>query len=143
MIGWHVSVNRYKKMIRMILSAMYDTFPDVLPANREAMATYLQHRVIYRIDTLLRSTRDVSSNSLESNSQLQRLTEDYTKIEESRIGANLGAVLYEIDGRSTVSLITGRGRIERVGQSASRSLAFSDQNFSIFIPCYIFSLGTS
>ncbi|KAK0432641.1 hypothetical protein EV421DRAFT_1719390, partial [Armillaria borealis] len=106
-------VNRYKKMIRMILSAMYDTFPDVLPANREEVATYLQHRVIYRIDTLLQSTRDVSLNTLESNSELQRLTEDYTKIEESRIRANLADVLYEIDGRSTVSLITGRGRIER------------------------------
>lgn len=70
MIGWHVSVNRYKKMIRMIISAMYGMFPDVLPANREAVATYLQHRVIYRIDTIFQSTRDVSSNSLESNSQL-------------------------------------------------------------------------
>ncbi|KAK0215121.1 hypothetical protein IW262DRAFT_1278423, partial [Armillaria fumosa] len=111
--GWHVSVNRYKKMIRMILSAMYDTFPNVLPANREAVAAYLQHRVIYRIDTLLQSTRDVSSNSLESSLQLQKLTEEYTKLEESRIGSNLADVQYEIDGRSTVSLITGRGRIER------------------------------
>ncbi|KAK0188332.1 hypothetical protein F5146DRAFT_1002424 [Armillaria mellea] len=107
------TVNRYKKMIRMILSAMYDTFPNVLPANREVVATYLQHRVIYRIDTLLQSTRDVSSNSLESSLQLQKLTEEYTKLEESRIGANLADVLYEIDGRSTMSLVTGRGRIER------------------------------
>ncbi|KAK0501865.1 hypothetical protein EDD18DRAFT_1101575 [Armillaria luteobubalina] len=111
--GWHISVNRYKTMIRMILSAMYDTFPNVLPANREAVAAYLQHRVIYRIDTLLQSTRDVSSNSSESSLQLQKLTEEYTKLEESRIGSNLADVQYEIDGRSTVSLIAGRGRIER------------------------------
>ncbi|KAK0466691.1 hypothetical protein IW261DRAFT_1683432, partial [Armillaria novae-zelandiae] len=110
--GWHVSVTRYKKMIRMILSAMYDAFPSVLPANREAVATYLQDQVIYRVDTLLQSTRDVSSSSFESNLQLRKLTEEYTKLEESRIGATLADFQYEIDGRLTVSSITGPGRIE-------------------------------
>ncbi|PBK70525.1 hypothetical protein ARMSODRAFT_1035308 [Armillaria solidipes] len=113
--GWHVSVNQYKKKIRMILSEMYDTFPKVLPANREAVARYLQHRVIYKVDRLLRSTRDVSSNALDS-SELRRLTEEYTNIEEARLGANLEDVRYEIDGRSTVSIITGPGRIERILQ---------------------------
>ncbi len=114
MIGWHVSMNQYKEKIRAILSAMYDIFPNVLPANREAVARYLQHRVIYKVDKLLRSTRDVS-NTLQS-SELRRLTEKYTKLEEARLGANLEDVRYEIDGRSTVSIITGPGRIERVGQ---------------------------
>ncbi|KAG7442638.1 uncharacterized protein BT62DRAFT_954741 [Guyanagaster necrorhizus] len=110
--GWHVSVDRYKKKIHMILSTMYKTFPHVLPVNREAVATYLQYGPIYLVDRLLRSTRDVSPNALES-SELRRLTKAYTESEEARLMRNLADVLYEIDAKSTVFLITGPGRIER------------------------------
>ncbi|SJK96921.1 uncharacterized protein ARMOST_00170 [Armillaria ostoyae] len=110
--GWHVSVDQYKKRIHIILSTMYTTFPHVLSANREATAQYLQHDAIYQVDRLLRSTRDIPSNALES-SELRRLTEAYTQSEEARLMRNLADVLYDIDTKSTVSLITGPGRIER------------------------------
>ncbi|KAK0213335.1 hypothetical protein DFS33DRAFT_1249993, partial [Desarmillaria ectypa] len=111
-LGWHVSVDQYKKKIHMILSTMYNAFPHVLPANREAVALYLQHDAIYQVDKLLQSTRDIPSHALES-SELRRLTEAYTQSEETRMMRNLEDVLYDIDARSTVSLIAGPGRIER------------------------------
>ncbi|KAK0462478.1 uncharacterized protein EV420DRAFT_1265318 [Desarmillaria tabescens] len=110
--GWHVSLNQYKKKIRMILSTMYSTFPHVLPANREAVVLYLQHDAIYQVDKLLQSTRDLPPNASES-SELRRLTEAYTQSEEARLMRNLEDVLYDIDAKSTVALITGPGRIER------------------------------
>ncbi|KAK0505331.1 hypothetical protein EDD18DRAFT_1060761, partial [Armillaria luteobubalina] len=110
--GWHVSVDQYKKRIHIILSTMYSTFPNVLPANRGAAVDYLQHDAIYQVDKLLRSTRDLPSNALEI-SELRRLTEAYTQSEEARLQRNLADVSYDIDAKPTVSLITGPGRIER------------------------------
>ncbi|KAK0475513.1 hypothetical protein IW261DRAFT_1340555, partial [Armillaria novae-zelandiae] len=110
--GWHVSIDQYKKRIHIILSTMYSTFPNVLPANREATCDYLQHDSIYQVDRLLRSTRDLPSNAREI-SELRRLTEAYTQSEEARLQRNLADVSYDIDAKSTVSLITGPGRIER------------------------------
>ncbi|KAK0194867.1 hypothetical protein F5146DRAFT_1023158, partial [Armillaria mellea] len=91
--GWHLSVDQYKKRIHIILSTMYRTFPLVLPANREAAVWYLQHDAIYKVDKLLRSTRDIPSTVLESKA--------YTRSEEARLMRNLADVLYDIDTKST------------------------------------------
>ncbi|KAK0194918.1 hypothetical protein F5146DRAFT_924474 [Armillaria mellea] len=110
--GWHFSVDQYKKKINMIISKMYSTFPEVLPGNRETAALYLQHDAIYKVDKLLRSTRDLPMNAMKST-ELRRLTEAYTRSEEDRLMHNLADVSYDIDIKCTVSLITGPGRIER------------------------------
>ena len=41
--------------------------------------------------------------------------QSYLEAEETRLSTNLKAVNYIIDGTDTLSLITGEGRIEKVG----------------------------
>lgn len=108
-------MNQYKEKIYMLLSTMYNIYPRVLPGNRDALITYLQHETIYQVDKLLLSTRDVSRNPFGSR-KLWNLTEAFTDSEEKRIQKNLEAINFDIDAISTVSLITGAGRIERVRQ---------------------------
>ena len=62
---------------------------------------------------MLRSTRTVNPKILQ-DPDLTRMTEIYSTAEEERIDANLRDVAYELDTPTTVSLITGEGRIERV-----------------------------
>ncbi|KAK0244015.1 hypothetical protein EDD85DRAFT_759720 [Armillaria nabsnona] len=110
--GWHLSVNQYKERIYILLSTMYNIYPRVQPGNRDALITYLQHETIYQVDKLLLSTHDVSPNPFGSR-ELWNLTEAFTDREEKRIQKNLEAINFDIDAMSTVSLITGPGRIER------------------------------
>ncbi|PBK97460.1 hypothetical protein ARMGADRAFT_639756 [Armillaria gallica] len=110
--GWHLSVDRYKERICVLLSTMYNIYPRVLPGNRNAVITYLQHETIYQVDKLLLSTHNVSPNPFGSI-KLWNLTEEFTESEEKRIQKNLEAISFDIDAISTVSLITGPGRIER------------------------------
>ncbi len=94
---------------------MYKTCPRVLPANRDAVITYLRHETIFQIDKLLQSTHDPPPNAYKSM-ELLRLTQEFIAIREQRLQDNLEAVLYDIDAENTVSLLTGPGRIERVSK---------------------------
>lgn len=133
-------MNQYKEKIYMLLSTMYNIYPRVLPGNRDALITYLQHETIYQVDKLLLSTHDVSPNPFGSR-ELRILTDAFTENEEKRIQKNLEAIKFDIDAISTVSLITGPGRIERV-----RRLIFLCQSLTAFpstsIHCCILFSGT-
>lgn len=92
---------------------MFKTLEHVMPSNRRAVDEYLFHPSFWRIELLLRSTRSVNPKIL-SDSDLMRITENYSIFEEDRLEQNLADVAYELDTPATVSLVTGEGRIERV-----------------------------
>ncbi|KAK0504203.1 hypothetical protein EDD18DRAFT_1412301 [Armillaria luteobubalina] len=110
--GWKISIHQYKNAIYMLIAAMYKTYPRVLPANRYAIITYLQHETIFQIDRLLQSTHDLSPN-VSKSTELLRLTQEFKEVERQRLQDNLKAVQYNIDAEHTVSLLTGPGHIER------------------------------
>ncbi|KAF9050511.1 hypothetical protein BJ165DRAFT_1525732 [Panaeolus papilionaceus] len=111
-VGWQASISLYKKKIYSLIQLMFKTLEHVMPSNRRAVDEYLFHPSFWRIELLLRSTRSVNPKIL-SDSDLMRITENYSIFEEDRLEQNLADVAYELDTPATVSLVTGEGRIER------------------------------
>lgn len=112
--GWQISVTQYKSKIYELVRSMFEMLDYVLPSNRRGVDEYLFHTSFWRIELLLRSTTPVNPTMLLDN-DLVRYTEMYTAAEEKRLETNLEDVGYELDTTATVSLVTGEGRIERVG----------------------------
>ena len=82
---------------------------EVLPANRRAIDQYFSsvwkqvHKLTAAVPSPLYLTFD------------PEIFAPYLEAEETRLSATLKAVKYIIDGTDTLSLITGVGRIEKVG----------------------------
>jgi len=81
----------------------------VLPSNRDAADFYFSAAwtSIHTLTAAILSLYSGSSNDSEKFNS-------YIEAEEARLGNNLRAVNYVIDGIDTLTLITGVGRIEKV-----------------------------
>ena len=88
---------------------MYAILPNILPANRASVNDYLE-TIYVDITTLTNAV-----NHCPFNDALQAKFQSYNESEEARLKTNLEAVDYRIDGEDTLALVTGSGRIERVG----------------------------
>jgi len=97
---------------------MFQMLEHVLPANRGIIDAYLAHDSFWRIELLLRSTRSIKAN-IAYDRDLARITDSYAKSEEERLNEKLEMISYELDSTTTVSLITGGGRIEQVSLLSS------------------------
>jgi hypothetical protein len=82
---------------------------EVLPANRDLIDYYFNN-VWKRVQKLTVAVPSRLYFPFDSEK-----FKSYTEAEETRLSANLKAVKYIIDGTDTLSLITGVGRIEKVG----------------------------
>lgn len=132
-LGWHHSISKYKNQIYLLIQQMHRDLDDVQPDNRFSADWYLDMDCFRSIEQLLRSTKTVDENErLESD--LAQLTESYVSSEEERLERNLKSVGYNIDSPATVSLITGQGRIERVGQLIHAIDVVLKDNYSTCIP---------
>ena len=81
----------------------------VLPPNRKGVDRYFG--VVWEIV----HTLTTAANSLDSVLADSGKFKLYLEAEETRLETNLRAVNYVIDGIDTLTLITGGGRIEKVG----------------------------
>ncbi|THU91631.1 hypothetical protein K435DRAFT_860160 [Dendrothele bispora CBS 962.96] len=111
--GWHESMNRYKRKIMVILQLILAEITEVKPENRKWADEYMNSWGMNRVDALLRSLREVSPVPGANNAELNKITQEYTKIEERRLKKTLEGFKFDIDDVETVSLITGPGRLER------------------------------
>jgi hypothetical protein len=84
---------------------------EVLPPNRRSVDDYFRF-VWESVHTL---TAAVASLQPESGPSSGDKFKSHLEAEEARLSANLKAVDYVIDGTDTLTLITGEGRIEKVG----------------------------
>ena len=84
---------------------------EVLPPNRRSVDNYFQ-LVWGLVHTLTAAVTPLQPDSGPSGGDE---FESYLEAEEARLSANLKAVDYTIDGTDTLTLITGVGRIEKVG----------------------------
>jgi hypothetical protein len=109
--GWHSTVWAYQNKICGVLQAMLGTLGSVLHSNRVLADGYLADTTLTKIDLLLRSVAPTTSYDLDLDQKMQ----PYVHEEENRLEQNLRSVAWEIDDANTLSLVTGPGRIERVG----------------------------
>ena len=86
---------------------------EVLPPNRGSIDEYLN----FSWPTIHALTAAVTSLQPESRPPVSAWDKfkSHRDAEEARLSTNLKAVDYVIDGADTLALITGEGRIEKVG----------------------------
>ncbi len=102
----------YARKMEELLAKMEGMRSVVLPPNLEAVDRYLVY-VFQVVHTLTAGVLSQSS-SQSSGSDDARKFNSYLEAEEARLGNNLQAVDYVIDGVDTLPLIAGVGRIEKV-----------------------------
>ena len=84
---------------------------EVFPPNRHFVDDYFT----FGWDTLHTLTAAVIQLQPEPGPSTWDKFKSYLEAEEARLSTNLTAVDYVIDGTDTLALITGTGRIEKVG----------------------------
>jgi hypothetical protein len=84
----------------------------VLPPNREAFDRYFEFTWA-AVHTLTAAVLSQNSSQNSGPDDPKRF-QSYLEAEEARLGNNLRAVDYVIDGVDTLPLIAGVGRIEKV-----------------------------
>ncbi|KAG6852575.1 hypothetical protein C0991_010867 [Blastosporella zonata] len=83
----------------------------VRPDNLFILDDYLDDCSFHRLELLLQSP---NTEAVTIAPELAKLRDEFCALEEEKLKNNLEKVSYNIDSPSTVSLITGPGRIERV-----------------------------
>ena len=116
MTGWHLSVEKYRHKCIAIVQAMHSSLDEVLDVNRTMVKAYLASISMSRVELLLQSLKGWRGRF---NKGVYDKVSQYPQKEEDRIRGSLEAIAYEIDAPSTLSLITGPGRIERVSVPCS------------------------
>jgi hypothetical protein len=107
--GFKWSIIDYTQKIENLFAKMEGVRAMVLPPNREVVDKYLTFVWI------LVHTLTAAASSLSSGLDDAEKFKSHLEAEEARLGKNLLAVDYVIDGIDTLNLITGGGRIEKVG----------------------------
>ena len=110
MIGWRFASWAYKKKIAHLLLKMFACANDVQPINRNVVNYYLESWTIASVDQLL---KPIAKPNKPIVPEFQEKIWKYSEAEEVRLEENLKAVGYMINP-STLSLVTGVGRIEKV-----------------------------
>jgi hypothetical protein len=105
---------------------MEETRVEVLPPNQKFFDNYFTF--VWKIVHTL--TAAVTSLEPELGTRGLERFKSYLEAEEARLSASLKAVDYNIDGTDTLTLITGVGRIEKVG--ATYSMTCSSQLCPVF-----------
>jgi hypothetical protein len=105
--GFKWSMIDYAHKIEELFAKMAGLRSMVLPSNRDAVDRYFA-RVWMAVHSL---TAAVLSQHSEPDDS--KRFKSYLEAEEARLGNNLQAVDYVVDGIDTLPLITGVGRIEK------------------------------
>jgi hypothetical protein len=109
--GYKTSIIDYANMIERLFGKMDSLYYEVLPPNRGSIMTYFFNVWMF-IHALITPVLRLQSEP----NDLEKFI-PYLKEEEARLGNSLKRVEFIIDGADTLTLITGAGRIEKVGTS--------------------------
>jgi hypothetical protein len=109
--GFKWSIIDYAQKIEGLFAKMEGVRSAVLPPNREAVDRYFAFawEVVHTLTAAV-----LSESSQPSGLDESKKFKSYLEAEEARLGNNLQAVGYIIDGVDTLPLITGVGRVEKV-----------------------------
>jgi hypothetical protein len=108
-VGFKRSIIEYAQKIEDLFAKMEGVRATVLPPNRKPVTRYLS--IVWQI---VHTLTDVTL-SLDSELPDSDKFKLYLETEETRLENNLRGVNYVLDGSDTLALITGSGRIEKVG----------------------------
>lgn len=108
-----MSLADYKNKILLILREMVDLNREILKENKYFVDLYFHRDAFDVVEQVLRSCKTLEEYT-SICPELVSLTENYTRGEEERLRKNLEDIGYDMDSPTTVTLITGPGRIERV-----------------------------
>ncbi|KAF8497394.1 hypothetical protein F5888DRAFT_1906711 [Russula emetica] len=109
--GFKLSIIDYARKIEELFAKMEGVRSVVLPPNREVIDGYFGY-VWRAVHTLTAAVLSQSSSQSSGSDDLKNF-KSYLEAEEARLGNNLRAVDYIIDGIDTIPLIAGVGRIEK------------------------------
>lgn len=104
-----MAMSRYAAQIDEVLEKMFAVKSRVLPANRRSVERYL-NATWSPITELTAGFRRA-----EWTENLRTKFQGYVEDEERKMIAKLEAFRYDIDAADTLNLITGPGRIDKVG----------------------------
>ncbi|KAG6908629.1 hypothetical protein DXG01_003954 [Tephrocybe rancida] len=108
--GWRSSIGQYTDKIYGLLQKIYKLRGEVRLENLRLLDFYLDGDSFYGLELLLRSSpRGVDDISV----QLAQLRDKFDAEEEKKLKDQLDVIWYDIYSPSTVSMVTGPGRIER------------------------------
>lgn len=111
-VGFKWSIVDYARKIEELFAKMEGVRSVVLPPNREVVDGYFGY-VWRAVHTLTAAVLSQSSLQSFGSDDLKKF-KSYLEAEEARLGNNLRAVDYIIDGIDTIPLIAGVGRVEKV-----------------------------
>ncbi|KAH9838710.1 uncharacterized protein C8Q71DRAFT_752552 [Rhodofomes roseus] len=106
-VGWQNTATIYKEKIYKIVDSMFALKPCIHPQNRQMVERYLNHTW----EQLMFSTMPLEPLTLLD--KVQRRFGDYVVSEETRLKRNLETIRYRVDDLTTLSIVTGPGRIEK------------------------------
>ena len=110
--GFKWSIIDYAHKIEELFAKMEGVRCMVLPPNQKAVNRYFAN--VWRAVHALTAAVISQTSSQSSGPDYPERFKPYLKAEEVRLGNNLKAVDYVIDGVDTLPLISGVGRIEKV-----------------------------
>jgi len=106
--GYRASIIDYANKIEELFAKMEGIRAEVLPPNQKLLDNY------FTFGWKIVHTLTAAVTPLEPEPGINNLGR-YLEAEEARLSTNLKAIDYVIDGTDTLTLITGVGRIEKVG----------------------------
>ena len=109
--GYRASIIDHANKIEELVAKMEGVRAEVLPPNRQSVDDYFT----FSWKTLHTLTAAVTQLQPKPGPSTWDKFKSYLEAEEARLSTNLTAVDYVIDGTDTLTLITGTGRIEKVG----------------------------
>jgi hypothetical protein len=111
-VGFKWSIVDYAYKIEDLFAKMEGVRSVVLPPNRETVDRYFANvwEAVHALTAAVLSRSSLQSSGSDGPERFK----SYLEAEEARLGNNLRAVDYVIDGIDTLPLIAGVGRIEKV-----------------------------
>ena len=104
---------------------------EVLPSNKNLIDLLTSSwRPTYHLDTMLAGIHEAVMDTAD-NPQLFERFKDYIEEEEGKMAKKLHSIMYFIDATNTLNLVTGSGRLEKVGRAPLKSISLNNSRASI------------
>ena len=129
--GWQIAATMYRDKINTLFAKMFALKGHIHPAVRNSVDTYL-HTVWTGISELT-----TSIDPYYAPESLREKFQSYIDNEERRLREGLEAVRYDIDAMDTLVLVTGPGRIEKVGETSRWPAAYAEWTPRMSFQCCI------
>lgn len=117
-LGFPLSLTYYYRRIQAVLRKISDLSEKVLPSNRATIDKFLGSPGFLVIELVLAVAYEAEEH-IEWDDEVFDKFKSYVIEQEDHMKESLQTIKYNIDAPSTVTLLFGSGRIEKVRSAAS------------------------